>query len=973
MTPERWKRIAEVYDSALEQSADVRDSFIAQACGDDLALRREVESLLSQDHADVLIDRGVDAVAAPLLDSPVSLTAGTLIGPFRVMEMLGAGGMGEVYRAFDTKLHREVALKVLPDAFVQDADRLVRFRREAQVLASLNHPNIAAIHGLQDTADRHALILELVEGPTLADRLREGPLPLSEALSAGRQMALALDAAHALGIVHRDLKPANIKVREDGTVKVLDFGLARGSAPAGDSGMRGPGSPRMGITQSPTMLSPAVSVAGIILGTAPYMSPEQAKGEVADKRSDLWAFGCVLYEMLSGRRAFAGKDVSDTLAAVLRADVDWSQLPANVPPAVRTLLERCLERSRGRRIADASIAAFVLSEPTVLEAQRANVAPTVARRFVAVLAAFAVVTAFAVAAFLWRGRPGDSGPVMRLEVPLAPGLEFSGAGRHLVALSPDGTRIAYAAESMLFIRRLDSLDAVPVRKSGDGQFARNPFFSPDSRWLGFWQDNKLRRVSVDGGAAIDICDADTVFGAAWGEDGTILFGQLRGILRVSASGGEPELIVPSRGDLLHGPHLLPGGHAVLFTAARQDVIPTWDDAEIAVESLDTHERKTIIHGGSDARYLASGHIVYVSAGTLFAVPFDPVTLTLKGTPISVLEGVAQSVVGQTGAAHLTVSATGMLAYVRGSFLDTTLQSSLVIVDRTGHEVPLDAPPRPYLYPQLSPDGRRVVASIRNPPENIWIWDMDRHTLSKLTTTPGRQNFPVWAPDGRRIAYGASLPAFARVFWQEADGGNAPEQLANPDADHPALPSGFSPDGTRLVVFDPNRAALSVMDLRQHRIIQRYDDPPANRARNGVVSPDGRWLAYESDPTGRLEIFVRALNGQPSGRWAVSTDGGTQPVWSRDGRELFFVAPGGGLMRVGVGPGETWNSTAPTILIRGPYRWSAQNVSGRLYDTTPDGRFLFLKPESTAPRFVQPRSIVVIPNWLTELQRLVPTH
>ncbi|MBI3264101.1 MAG: protein kinase, partial [Acidobacteria bacterium] len=531
-------------------------------------------------------------------------------GAYEILAAIGAGGMGQVYRAHDTKLGRDVALKVLPESFAHDPDRVARFRREAQVLASLNHPHIAAIYGLEEANGSQFLVLELVEGETLTQRLKAGVLPLDEALSIARQIAEALEAAHEKGIIHRDLKPANIALTADSQVKVLDFGLAKALDPA----------PVADLSHSPT-LTVAATQAGVILGTAAYMSPEQAKGRAADKRSDVWAFGCVLYEMLTGRRAFEGEDVSDTLAFVLTKEPDWRRLPIETPAPISKLLRRCLQKDRNERLADASDARLEIQDaltPPAADAVAAGGAPTAAVRparlawaLVGVLAVVVVLLAVPNSRHVTEA-PAPARHLARFSLPLPEGQRFTAGGRQLVAISPDGTQMVYMASQRLYLRSMSELESRVISGTESTVAPSHPVFSPDGRSVVFWNgDQTLKRIAVSGGAPVTICQADNPYGVSWSTDG-ILFGQgTKGIMRVSASGGKPEVLVQVKGDeLAHGPQMLPGGQAVLFTLATGTGADRWDKAHVVVQSLRSGERKTLIEGGSDARYLPTGHLVY---------------------------------------------------------------------------------------------------------------------------------------------------------------------------------------------------------------------------------------------------------------------------------------------------------------------------------------------------------------------------
>jgi eukaryotic-like serine/threonine-protein kinase len=667
----------------------------------------------------------------------VALAPGTRLGPYEITAQIGVGGMGEVYRATDTNLKRAVAIKVLPETVAADAERLARFQREAEVLASLNHPNIAIIHGLEKSDGMTGLVMELVEGPTLADRIGQGPIPIDEALAIAKQIAEALEAAHEQGIIHRDLKPPNVKVRDDGTVKVLDFGLAKiieGEARSSSS-----------LSMSPTITTPAMTQAGVILGTAAYMSPEQAKGRLADKRSDVWAFGCVLYEMLAGRRVFQGDDVTDVLVAVLSKEPDWTALPAATPPAIHRVLRRSLERDRRRRLADIADARLELEEALIAPAIEAVPAagPRAAlwRRLMLPIGS-AVVAASLAGWVAWTMRPVVSRPVTRFSITLPAGGRFLPieSTRHLVAVSPDGSRIAYVANGRLYLRMRDQLPAVAITE------AVSPFFSSDGQWLGFWQEGQLKKVSVNGGAPIVLCASANPLGASWAADDTILYGQgPGGIWRVSAAGGTPEnLVKVNAGERAHGPQLLPGGRVVLFTLAQGGEI--WDDAKIVVQSLDGGTRHVVVRGGTDARYLPTGHLVYAFHGSLRAQPFDVGRLEVTGLPVPLVDDVAQSVGGVSGAAQFAVSGDGTLVYVPS--LSVVATARFFWVDRMGHEEPVSAPPGLYLVPKLSPDGGRVayftVADNNPGSTDIWIYEFRRRVSERITSDSGRNSEPLWS-------------------------------------------------------------------------------------------------------------------------------------------------------------------------------------------------------------------------------------
>ena len=786
---------------------------------------------------------------------------GHKLAHYEIIEPIGKGGMGEVYRAKDSKLGRDVAIKVLPEEFAKDEQRLGRFQREAKVLASLNHPNIASIYGLEHSDSTHYLVLELVPGETLAERISRGPIPLEEALDIARKMAEALEEAHEQGIVHRDLKPANVKQTEDGKIKVLDYGLAKvfqEETAEADSSM------------SPTLTRDATRV-GVILGTAAYMSPEQAKGKKVDKRADVWAFGVVLYEMLTGKRAFASEDVSDTLAYVLTKEPDWDALPADLDPTLRMFLTRCLEKDPKRRLPDIGVVRLAMDGAFESMAGTEEVVPLAnawrRSRTVAGALALSVVTGVGV----WRVMRTDlpPRPVARFSLPMPPGETLTGRGRHVVAVSSDGTRLVYSANEQLYLRAMDQTEATPVRGT-EGE-ARSPFFSPDGEWVGFFAQRQLKKVAVSGGAPVTLCDAQPPLGARWGADDTIVFGQRgTGILQVSGDGGTPEVLIQLEAteEVGHGPQILPVEKAVLFTLGDGT---NWDDAQIVVHSLETRERKVLIEGGRDARYVSTGHLVYVLDGTLLAVPFDVDKLEVTSGPIPMAEGVMTADLS-TGAAHFSVSDTGALVYVAGSSL---VDRTLVWVDRDGREEALAAEPRAYRYPRISPDGGRLALDVRDQENDIWIWDFARETLTRLTFAPAEDFYPVWTPDGRKVAFASNRDGGFNLYWKAADGTGTVERLT--ESENLQFPSAFTPDGKQLVFSefgrqDSNLGRLSLEGSSEPLLATEFNE------RNGEISPDGRWLAYESDASGQYEVYVRPFPNVEDGQWLIS-----RRPWTRSHR------------------------------------------------------------------------------------------
>jgi serine/threonine-protein kinase len=884
--------------------------------------------------------------------------------------------MGEVYRARDTTLNRDVAIKVLLPAVANDPDRLARFSREAQLLASLNHPNIAHIYGLdrreaRDGQDATAfIVMELVDGDELAQRIARGPIPLDEALAIATQIADALEAAHEQGIVHRDLKPANIKIRPDGTVKVLDFGLAKTIAPTSSSSANAMNSPTM---------SMHATEAGIILGTAAYMSPEQAAGRAVDKRSDLWAFGVVLLEMLTGQPVFTGETVSHVLASVLKSDPDWTALPAHTPTPIRRLLRRCLEKDRKRRLDSAGAARLEIDEALAPGDDVRNMGVTTPRAVWRRALPWSVVgvlaTALALVLLRWAPwRAAASPHVTRTTVATSgpAALTINGIDRDL-ALSPDGRHVVYVGNggTQLFVRALDALEPVAIASGAD---LRAPFVSPDGQWIGFVESaNTLKKIAITGGPSITLAELEGGSrGATWAPDDAIIFATndvTMGLQRVPAAGGTPEVLTRpdhAQGEADHlWPEIVPGGRAVLFTIPSQT--GGLDEAQLAVRDLRTGQHKVLMRGGTHAHYVASGHLVYVAGGTLRAIPFDLNRLETHGTAVPVLPRLATT---DNGAGDFAVGTDGTLVYADAPGSLAARARTLVWVDRTGKEEPIAAPPRAYLHPRLSPDGTRIALYSSDRGNDLWIWDLRRATLTRLTLDSGQDQSPVWTPNGR-IIFSSNHGGQNHLWWQAADGTGTAERLTT--SSNSQSPTGITPDGTAVVFNElvPTRGS----DLLQlaldgtHRVTPllqtKFDE------RNGIVSPDGRWLAYSSNSSGSLEIYVRPYPDVGGGQWQISTAGGRMPLWARSGRELFYVGVGGAVFRVAVdASGAMWNAGTPTKLFEG--RYFSGGGSGRTYDVSPDGqRFLMIKaPGGDGGAAV---ALVVVQHWDEELKRLVPTR
>ena len=907
------------------------------------------------------------------------LTPGVRLGPYEIVAPIGAGGMGEVYRARDTKLQRDVALKILPELFATDPDRLARFRREAQVLASLNHPHIGAIYGLEEvdpSALREpqgrpeqsrgtagsgqapspgsgrravlALVLELVEGPTLADRLAQGAIPFDEARTIARQITEALEAAHEQGIVHRDLKPANIKLRDDGAVKVLDFGLAK----AWDSS-----SSLHDVSMSPTMTSPAATRIGVILGTAAYMAPEQARGRAVDKRADIWAFGAVLFEMLSGRRVFDGEDVTDMLGAVIHKEPAWSALPPATPPHVVALIRRCLKKDPRERLRDIGDARIALDEALAVEpvvpasvgATRRRVSP---ERLALVAVTVALLGAVPVVVMHVRERPVPA-PAVRFTFPAPDGTAFTGGAAYApgAALSPDGRRLVFqagrltGAVPLLWIRDLDTL--APRALAGT-EAAFFPFWSTDGQAVAFFANAKLKKTDIAGGPALTVCDAVSGEGGTWNRDGTIVFAPsgTGPLFQVAAAGGQPTAVTkldPARKEVSHRwPQFLPDGRRFLFVSEPGNAI--------MIGSLDSSETKVLLNADSRAEYVPPGFLVFVRQGTLMARPFDAARGELTGDPVPLAEQVRFNA-GNARAAF-TTSASGVLAFRTAE----AAKGTPVWVDRNGREgsslssTPLDAAE----FPSLSPEGRRLALVVA---DDVWVYDLEGRPPIKITFD-GSHYAPLWTPDGRRLVFETSAPAPLRALPADGSGG-APEQMAPDGHFHP---HGWSTDGRDLLVvkMDGDPTSPDILKLApgaksEPQVI--VQTPAAEGGFGASLSRDGRWLAYASDSTGQVEIWVRPYQG-PGAAVRVSPNGGLEPVWARHGRELFYLE-GNKMMSVAVETRETFSFKPPTALFESSYIRAGQPPS---YDVAADGRFIMIK--ASAQRGGAPVTVVV--NWAEKL-------
>jgi eukaryotic-like serine/threonine-protein kinase len=893
----------------------------------------------------------------------MTLAAGTRLGAYEILSPLGAGGMGEVYRARDTRLDRIVAIKVLPVHLADRPELRERFEREARTIASLNHPHICTLHdvGHQDGTDY--LVMEYLEGETLAQRLVRGPLPLNQVLQYAIEIADALDKAHRKGVTHRDLKPGNIMLTKSGT-KLLDFGLAKLQQEVAPANIQ--------VSQSPTMSQP-LTAQGTIVGTLQYMAPEQLEGKEVDTRTDIFAFGTLVYEMATGKRAFEGKSQASVISAIMSSDpAPISSLQPMTPPALDRVVKRCLAKEPDERWQSANDLANELKW-IAASGEQAGATTTSAgavrvnwrNRLLWAAAGLAGCALVGLAVWNLKSAPTPQ-PVSRYTITLPPGQKLADLDRGpAIALSPDGTHLAYVAThggtQQIYLRAMDSLEAKPI--SGT-EGAIEPFFSPDGQWLGFFAGGNLKKISVSGGAPLTLGNVAQPHGGSWSSRGMIAFAPTAtgALLQVSDAGGVPQPLTRlGKGEVAHRwPEFLPGGKAVLFSASS--TTSSWSNAQVAVQSVRSGERQNLAQGATHPRYAPSGHLVYVQGENLMAVPFDPQSLTVTGTASPMLEGVLQST--SSGIAQYSVSATGSLVYVSGGI--QSAQRKLVWVDRKGVEQALAAPAHAYRYPRFSPDRRRVAVMIEESETNIWLYDLARDTLTRLTFQGSTNLLGAWTPDGKRIAFQSTKEGPGNLFWQMADGSGGLERLTTSDYVQGA--NSWSPDGQLLAYIEVNpTTGYDIWVLRMSdRKAQPFLRTPFNES-SPQFSPDGRWLAYTSDESGRFEIYIQSYPG-PGGKWQISTDGGTEPAWNRNGRELFY-RNGDKMMAVDIATQPGFSVGKPRMLFQGQYVLTPASFPN--YDISADGqRFLMLKPTEQAG--VEPTQINVVLNWFEELKRRVPT-
>lgn len=920
---------------------------------------------------------------------------GETIAHYKLTEKIGAGGMGDVYRATDLKLHRDVAVKLISPAFARDPERMARFEREALVLASLTHGAIAAVYGIEEYKGSKAIVMELVEGEDLSDRLKRGPLPLDEVLRTGIQIAEALEAAHDRGVIHRDLKPGNIKLLESGRVKLLDFGLAKALEESGPAHLA---------KGDAATLSVANTRAGVVLGTAAYMSPEQATGAPADKRSDVWSFGVVLFEMLTGKRLFDGQTTSHVLADVIRAEIDFARLPENTPAEFRTILERTLERDARRRLRDIHDARIVLerllergtgphsavrSGPATVVATQTAVSERAApmRNAAALAIGGVIVGALLTAAFFWM-RPAETDTrQLRLTARLAEA-PFGNAPGPAFDLSADGTQIAsivdVGSDRRIQIRRLNELDSTTLLEVGADTQQRpyNLFFSPDGAWLGYALPGELRKVPTTGGTPLTICKVSRSRGASWGADGTIVLAPSpeSGLMRVSAAGGEPQPLTTLNADakeITHRwPQILPGGKAVLFTSHTAQ--NSFDEASIEVVRLDSGERHVVQKGGSYGRYVPSGHLVYVADGNLLAVPFDLGRLAVTGPAAPVVQSLTAN--RDHGFAQFAFAQSGLMLYLQGNRNPEFPTHSIVLVDRSGQSATLLDEPGTYAHPRISPDGRKLSLTVyKNRNWDIWVYDMERRVSTRLTFDDLIETEQVWSPDGRELLYTAEQTTGPKLLLRKAaDGSGAPITVWT--GEEVLWAQTWAPDGASLGVTASNAGTnldIGILSLAGQKPELKWMLNSRFAESEPAISPDGRWVAYTSTESGASEIYIRRYPSG-SGRWQVSNGGGGFARWSANGRELFYRTRDGVMVADIEAAGETLRTSTPRTLFKGTFAGGPDGMQIGSYvfadfDVMPNGRQFVMFPKPVDTQTAATGMLTVVLNWFDDLRRATRTQ
>ena len=960
-SPGNWRSLEELYEAALDLPASERAAFLNESCPDE-KLRREVESLL-----------GFAPQGDPLLKNspwaqPEMISPGADLGPYRVGERIGAGGMGEVYKARDSRLEREVALKILPAHMMSDVERRARFVREARAASRLNHPNTVTVYDIGEQNGRVFIAMEYIDGKGLDVLIPATGLPVTDVLKYAIPIAAALAKAHASGIVHRDLKPGNVMITKDASVKVLDFGLAKLiEEPANGDG---------GAQQLQTQT-------GVFMGTPAFMSPEQADGKPVDARSDIFSFGAVLYQMTTGKCAFSGNSTRAVLAAVLQKEPE--SLDETVPADLQKIILRCLKKDPDRRfqsMADVRVCLEEVREEattghSVAAESPSHHTPVRHRSALLLLIAVLTVTLSVTAAFLWRASRPVGRPLIRFDVDLGPDAT---AGANIpAAISGDGRRLVYLARGpegkpQLATRLLDESKATLLAGT---ESASDPFFSPDGQWIGFFAGGMMKKIPVQGGAIITLCDAAFSRGVSWGTDGSIIatISTTGGMVRVPDSGGAPHPLPKANetGEIAHRwPQVLPGGQDILFTAA---ITPgNYDDALVNVMSLKTGQQKTIIRGGYFGRYLPGGYLVYIHQGTLFAVAFDAARLAERGLPAPVLDDVAGNIT--SGAGRFDFSQTGTFFFTSGHAVAT--RYSIAWLDAFGTIAPMLEAPGSYLTPRLSPDGKLLALSgVPAAPNDLWIYDWRRGALTRLTFTGQLHRYPVWTPDGKYIVFSAQSGSGGGMWWMRADRAGQAKPLM--ESKNVLWPASFSPDGRRLAFvqrtletgFDVWTLPLDISDPDHPKPGQ--PEPFLRTSADEMApafSPDGRWMAYQSSEAGATEVYVRPFPG-PGGIWQISTGSGSLPVWSPIGRELFYESRDNQIIATDYTVRrESFEAGRPRI-------WSRRDIRNTIFsrdlDVSPDGKRFVVFP-GPGPNTSAPQAgvhLTFLLNFFDEVRRRVP--
>jgi serine/threonine-protein kinase len=869
----------------------------------------------------------------------VTVTSGSRLGPYEILEPLGRGGMGEVYRGRDTRLRRDVAVKLVHPHLL-DSTSVERLQREARALATLGHPNVASVYELGEAEGTSFIVMELVAGETLADRLVHGPLPSSEIIHVARQIAAALEAAHDKAIVHRDLKPANIKIGTDGVVKVLDFGLAKTL----------PSHPMN--ADLPTATLPTRE--GTTVGTAPYMSPEQMRGVEVDRRTDVWSFGCVIYEMVTGRRAFNGATGADVIAAVIEGDPDWSAIPSATPPGLVRLLRRCLRRDTNQRLRDMGDARLELEEMATAGDAPTETAPR-RRPLVAIAALIVAVSALALAGAIARRPAAAERTPARFVVSIPQDAPLGGLDFPSVAIAPDGTRVAYVGNrggrTQLFVRPMDAVDPAPIAGTTD---AVSPFFSPDGQWIAFFADGQLKKVAVTGGTPITLCPAPVGLGGTWNRDDVIVFASATGsgLSRIPASGGTPRPLTTldvRQGEFSHRwPEWLPDGETVVFTVGTSG---SWNDAQVAAFSTKTGQRTTLVRGGTSPHFIAPGTLLYAQKGRLMRVSLDPGRLTVTGAAAVAIDSVLQS---SDGAAQFSASRTGDAVFIAGG--SDANQRRLVSVSRDGASVLPFAPPSgAYVAPRASADGRKLLITIESPSPDLWVYDVTLGTTTQITFDSGATS-PVLSRDARRVAFSSTRTGVPNLFVVNVDATGSVERLAS--SDNAQTPGAWAPDGTLAYVERRPATGRDILLLTPDHRSRTLLESPADESAP-AFSPDGQWLAYVSDETGRSEVYVRARTDSARAR-RISTDGGSEPVWDPGGRSLYY-RNGARMMSVAVSSRDD-GAGRPVLLFERDF--ARGSIDSPNYDVMPDGRFVMIQ---RPPQRSSPESLHVLLNWSGNLE------